>query len=113
MPSVVEVFTSKGSLTHQRVQLTSLSIRHPQQDPTPPSYFEDFLNTPSVQNALGVNLNYTTSNDLVGLAFQDVGDIVYPSFVKDLETNLGNGVRVALFYGDAEFICNWLGGEAG
>lgn len=34
-------------------------IRHPYDDPTPPSYFPDYLNLASVQNALGVSLNYT------------------------------------------------------
>lgn len=37
-------------------------IRHPSDDPTPPSYFVDYLNQAKVQNAIGVNLNYTDSN---------------------------------------------------
>jgi len=39
-------------------------------DPTPPTYFEDYLNLASVQNALGVNLNYTDSNSDIYWAFQ-------------------------------------------
>jgi len=37
---------------------------------------------------------------------------VYPNFLADLENLLAAGVRVALFYGDADYICNWFGGEA-
>ncbi|KAI7482758.1 peptidase S10, serine carboxypeptidase [Hortaea werneckii] len=87
-------------------------IRHPSNDPTPPSYFEDYLNTAFVQNALGVSLNYTTSNSDIYWAFQDTGDFIYSNFLEDLETILDLGVRVNLFYGDADYICNWFGGEA-
>jgi hypothetical protein len=76
-------------------------------DPTPPSYFVDYLNLASTQNALGVNLNYSeTANEEVYYAFQQTGDFVYPNFLEDLEMLLANDVRVALFYGDADYICN-------
>ncbi|KAL6721823.1 hypothetical protein ACLMJK_000928 [Lecanora helva] len=87
-------------------------IRHPYEDPTPPPYFEDYLNLASVQNALGVNLNYTESNADVSYAFQQTGDFAYPNFITDLETILNNSVRIALYHGDADYICNWFGGEA-
>ncbi|KAI9832744.1 MAG: hypothetical protein M1826_001303 [Phylliscum demangeonii] len=88
-------------------------IRHPINDPTPPSYFRNYLNQPSIQNALGVKLNYTAfSNDEIYFAFQRSGDFVYQNFLDDLEYLLDLDVRVALFYGDADYICNWFGGEA-
>ncbi|KAL8736019.1 MAG: hypothetical protein Q9166_000581 [cf. Caloplaca sp. 2 TL-2023] len=87
-------------------------IRHPYDDPTPPTYFNDYLNKANVQNALGVNLNYTQSNNDVSYAFQITGDFAYPNFIEDLEMILDNNVRVALFYGDADYICNWFGGQA-
>ena len=88
-------------------------IRHPLRDPTPPTYFEGFLNLASTQEALGVNINYTSdSSDAVGLGFYYTGDFVFPVFKTDLEEILDNGVRVALYHGDADFICNWFGGEA-
>lgn len=82
-------------------------IRHPLDDPTPPSYFMDYLNLDSTRAALGVNLNYSGSNNEVYYAFQRTGDIVYPNFLEDVEMLLKNDVRVALFYGDADYICNW------
>lgn len=87
-------------------------IRHPYDDPTPPSYFNDYLNKASVQNAIGVNLNYTQSNNDVAYAFANTGDFAYPNFIPDLEMILNNSVRVSLIYGDADYICNWFGGQA-
>ena len=37
-------------------------IRHPSDDPTPPPYLTPYLNQAHVQSAIGVDLNYTTSN---------------------------------------------------
>lgn len=93
-------------------RLTFCSIRHPYEDPTPPTYFADYLNLASTQDALGVNLNYTESNDDVYYAFQKTGDFSYPNFLTDLESILNNSVRVALYHGDADYICNWFGGQA-
>ncbi|KKY21045.1 putative peptidase s10 serine carboxypeptidase [Diplodia seriata] len=88
-------------------------IRHPYDDPTPPDYFADFLNLASTQEALGVNINYTSTNSrYVNAGFQSTGDFVFPDFKADLEWILAQNVRVALQYGDADYICNWLGGEA-
>ena len=75
-------------------------IRHPYADPTPPEYFVDYLNTAQVQNALGVNLNYTESNNDVYYAFQSTGDFIYNNFFSDLEDILASGVRVSLY-------CKW------
>lgn len=66
-------------------------IRHPRNDPTPPTYFIDYLNLASTQEAIGVNLNYTSdSSSQVGLGFGDTGDFVYPGFLADLEEILNN-----------------------
>ena len=88
-------------------------IRHPFRDPIPPKYFIDYLNQAQIQNAIGVDLNYTSfSNPAVTFAFLQTGDLVYTSFLEDLEQLLEAGVNVALYYGDADYICNWFGGEA-
>lgn len=87
-------------------------IRHPIDDPTPPEYFVDYLNSAPVQKALGVNYNYTESNGDIYFQFQNTGDFVYPNFLQDLNSMLSEGVRVSLYYGDADYICNWFGGQA-
>jgi carboxypeptidase C (cathepsin A) len=79
----------------------------------PPEYFIEFLNLTSTQNALGVDMNYTAdSSSTVASAFAEIGDFVFPQFIHELEGLLAAGVRLALYYGDADYICNWLGGEA-
>jgi carboxypeptidase C (cathepsin A) len=70
------------------------------------------LNLPKVQQALGVDTNYTQSNNEIYYAFQNTGDFVYPNFIEDIEQLLNNSVRVTMVYGDADYICNWFGGEA-
>lgn len=87
-------------------------IRHPADDPTPPQNFLAYLEQPAVKNALGVDLNYTMSNNPVYFAFQQTGDQAWPNFLADLEEILDLPVRVTLIYGDADYICNWFGGEA-
>ncbi|KAI0472984.1 peptidase [Xylariaceae sp. FL0804] len=79
----------------------------------PPEPWVDYLNTASVQDAIGVDINYTsTSSTQVYTGFDYTGDFVYASVLADLERVLDSGVRVALIYGDADYICNWLGGQA-
>ena len=63
-------------------------------------------------NAIGVDLNYSKSNDAVLQAFRRNGDVVLPGFLEDIERVLSYNVRVALVYGDADYTCNWFGGEA-
>ncbi|KAI4908851.1 hypothetical protein J4E90_008588 [Alternaria incomplexa] len=86
-------------------------IRHTYEDPTPPSNYGDYLNLAEIQDALGVTLNYSGSNGIY-YAFQNTGDFIYPNFRLDLEYLLSQDVRVSLAYGDADYICNWFGGEA-
>ena len=88
-------------------------IRHPLNDPTPPTHFIDYLNLASTQQALGVDLNYTHDFSVpVGRGFFLSGDESYRQSLPALERILNNGVRVALTYGDADYICNWFGGQA-
>ncbi|PTU23793.1 hypothetical protein P175DRAFT_0428594 [Aspergillus ochraceoroseus IBT 24754] len=91
-------------------------IRHPYDvrlaDPTPPGYFVSYLQEDDVMNAIGVNINYTESNADIYYAFQQTGDFVWPNFIEDLEEILTYPVRVSLIYGDADYICNWFGGQA-
>ncbi|KAJ4243791.1 hypothetical protein NW757_011009 [Fusarium falciforme] len=76
----------------------------------PPNYWRPWLNTAPVQDALGVSLNYTSSN-LLYTAFTLSGDFAI-GYLKDIEKLLEMDVQVALVFGDADYICNWRGGEA-
>ena len=81
-------------------------------DPFPPSTYLDYLNGADVQSAIGVAINYTQSNDAVAQAFKSTGDMERGDSVAQLAYVLSLGVRVALIYGDRDYLCNWLGGEA-
>lgn len=76
-----------------------------------PAYLE-YLNSAPLQKSIGAPLNYTESNDMIFYLFQETGDIVRGTQIASLGHLLALGVRVALLYGDADYICNWYGGEA-
>lgn len=79
----------------------------------PPAAFPEYLNIGKVQQALGVNTNYTSpSNSEVTASFWFTGDLVRSYILQDFIELIDSGVRVALIYGDADYICNWYGGEA-
>lgn len=81
-------------------------------DPFPPPFYSLYLNQPHVQAALGVPLNYTSSSGAVSNAFRGIGDYPRPGWVGDLAYLLDNGIKVHLMYGDRDYACHWLGGEA-
>ncbi|KAF2208241.1 hypothetical protein CERZMDRAFT_71048 [Cercospora zeae-maydis SCOH1-5] len=120
IPAVAAICAEAGAMCRDNVEglyyayggRGTYDIRHPSDDPTPESYYGDYLNQAEVQNAIGVDLNYTNSNSDIYWQFQSTGDFIYPNFLEDLEEILSSGVRVALMYGDADYICNWFGGEA-
>ncbi|KAL8766182.1 MAG: hypothetical protein Q9209_006947 [Squamulea sp. 1 TL-2023] len=80
--------------------------------PFPPSTYLEYLNTPELQSAIGVAVNYTESNSAVANAFLQTGDYERGDQITQLGYLLSLGVRVALIYGDRDYICNWQGGEA-
>lgn len=71
-----------------------------------------YLHQPWVQRALGVPLNWTQSSSAVARAFRSIGDYSRPAWLEDLTYLLGKGVKVALVYGDRDYACDWISGEA-
>ncbi|KAF4458838.1 carboxypeptidase [Fusarium albosuccineum] len=84
----------------------------PYADPFPPMTFQEYLNQAEVQRAIGAPINYTMSNTNVFYEFAETGDIARDGNIPRLAALLNQGVRVGLVYGDRDYICNWLGGEA-
>ncbi|KKZ61151.1 carboxypeptidase S1 like B [[Emmonsia] crescens] len=80
--------------------------------PFPTPFYKGWLNQEHVQAALGVPLNWTQSNSAVSKAFRSIGDYPRPGWVEDLAFLLENNIKVSLIYGDRDFACNWMGGEA-
>lgn len=88
-------------------------VTAPQNSPFPPQYYNGFLNQAWVQTALGVPLNYTESDSAVFAAFiMQTGDWSRGGTLSDLGSVLDSGIKVAMVYGDRDYLCNWLVGEA-
>ncbi|KAI9806054.1 MAG: hypothetical protein M1833_004461 [Piccolia ochrophora] len=87
-------------------------IAHKVPDPFPPSTYLEYLNSGEFLEAIGSSINYTEVNSIVGGAFMSTGDYERGAHVDDLAYLLSRNIRVALIYGDRDYSCNWLGGEA-
>jgi carboxypeptidase C (cathepsin A) len=78
----------------------------------PPKWAAGYLNSAEVQQALGVPLNFTGGSAVIMTTFNKTGDFVRGKQLAQLGNLLDRGVKVALVYGDRDYQCNWLGGEA-
>lgn len=87
-------------------------ITHKLPDSFPPSFYLDYLNNADVQAGIGAMVNYTESNPAVQQAFLQTGDYERGNQIDQISYLLSLGVRVALIYGDRDYVCNWAGGEA-
>ncbi|KAK0124304.1 hypothetical protein ONS95_009275 [Cadophora gregata] len=87
-------------------------IAHYIPDPFPPSTYLEYLNTASVQAAIGSPVNFTQTNQEVISAFTSTGDYERNDLIPEIAKLLKAGIRVGFMYGDRDYICNWLGGEA-
>ncbi|KAF7924148.1 uncharacterized protein EAE97_010760 [Botrytis byssoidea] len=87
-------------------------ISHNLPDSFPPSTYLEYLNTADFQSAIGSPVNYTETNLQVVAAFTSTGDYERKSYVPEIAALVNSGIHVGLMYGDRDYICNWLGGEA-
>ncbi|GAD94308.1 serine carboxypeptidase [Paecilomyces variotii No. 5] len=82
-------------------------------DPFPYEFYVDYLNTPAVQAAIGAYVNFTESSNAVWLAFSSTGDDGRrANTTQDVAALLAQDIAVVMYAGDADYNCNWLGGEA-
>ncbi|EER29141.1 Serine carboxypeptidase family protein [Coccidioides posadasii C735 delta SOWgp] len=81
-------------------------------NPVSPLTYLEYLNMPEVQSAIGSRVNFTESSSTVFDAFLNAGDYSRGEYTSTLASLLDSGVRVALMYGDRDYICNWFGGQA-
>ncbi|MCJ1372478.1 hypothetical protein MMC20_003703 [Loxospora ochrophaea] len=102
--NVIGPYQSSGRDVYDVSQMTP--------DPFPPSTYLEYLNSANVQAAIGAVINYTESSTAVANAFESTGDYERGDHIAQMSYLLSLGVRVALVYGDRDYICNWLGGEA-
>lgn len=87
-------------------------VRELTPDPFPYEYYVDYLNTPEVLTAIGAYQNFSESNNAVYYAFTATGDDNREDgTVEALQKLLKQGVAITMYHGDADYNCNWLGGE--
>ncbi|KAJ1025015.1 hypothetical protein NDA18_004301 [Ustilago nuda] len=87
-------------------------IRELSPDPFPYTYYVDYLNTPAVQKAIGALQNFSESSPTTSNAFGNTGDDGRESgTIQDVRSLLDQGVQVVMYAGDADYNCNWLGGQ--
>ncbi|KAJ2740893.1 hypothetical protein GGI20_005550, partial [Coemansia sp. BCRC 34301] len=71
-----------------------------------------FLNNPKTQQELGAEVNFfATCSQKVHLGFMLAGDVPKP-FHLEIPPLLSAGIRVLIYAGDADWICNWYGNKA-
>jgi hypothetical protein len=87
-------------------------VAHPKADPFPPPYMYGYLTESTVLAALGVPVNFSESSKAVAMTFQGTFDIIHGGFLQSIGYLLDSGVKVHMMYGDRDYPCNWVGGEA-
>ncbi|CAD0109236.1 unnamed protein product [Aureobasidium uvarum] len=88
----------------QKSNLSVYDIRVKNPSPDPSNAYLEYLNTASVQEAIGARVNYTTSSSAVMNAFVMTGDSIRGGQIQEIANLLRAGVRVSLMYGDADYI---------
>ncbi|KAJ2390810.1 hypothetical protein GGI05_003121 [Coemansia sp. RSA 2603] len=73
---------------------------------------DTYLNSPAVQKELGAEVKkFVSCSDKVNYGFSLNGDLMKP-FHQEIPPLLEDGIRVLIYAGDADFICNWYGNKA-
>lgn len=78
----------------------------------PSNAYLEYLNSKEVLDGIGSPVNFTVTSSTVVQEFTQAGDHQRDGFVPDYAALLAEGIRVSFIYGDRDYICNWLGGEA-
>ncbi|KAG8847810.1 hypothetical protein FRB96_001398 [Tulasnella sp. 330] len=78
-------------------------------DPLPSFGYINYLQQPKIQKAIGAEVKYSECNANVFDSFVKSGD-----FTRTLLPQLGaladSKLKMLVWYGDADYICNWVGG---
>lgn len=82
-------------------------------DPFPYEFYVAYLNSPVVQAGIGAFQNFSEYANAVGTDFGTTGDDGRESHtIEDMRSLIEQNVTVMMYTGDADYNCNWLGGEA-
>ncbi|PYH92089.1 putative carboxypeptidase S1 [Aspergillus ellipticus CBS 707.79] len=84
-------------------------IREPSDDPYPPQTYVTYLRNETVMKAIGAREEYQECPDAPADKFSSTGDNSR-TFLPTLSAVVQTGINVLLWAGDADWICNWVGG---
>jgi carboxypeptidase C (cathepsin A) len=86
-------------------------IRASSNDPNPPETYVSYLQSSKVQTAIGAKQKYQECPNAPYNAIANTGDDAR-SFLPALSQVVQSGIPVLLWAGDADWICNYMGGFA-
>lgn len=73
-------------------------------DPFPPTFYVDYLNSPTLQAAIGAYVNFSESSSTVGNAFGSTGDDDrIDGTIAAVRSLVADGLTVTLYAGDADY----------
>ncbi|KAG2236692.1 Alpha/Beta hydrolase protein [Thamnidium elegans] len=73
---------------------------------------QKYLNRPEVKKEVGANVDkYESCNMQINFRFQMAGDWMRP-YVNEVPDLLEDDIKVLIYAGDADYICNWMGNKA-
>ena len=78
----------------------------------PYDFYPEYLNQQHILEAIGAYVNYSDSSLVIFHTFYDTGDDGrVDNTIQDVKMIVENGVYMVEYAGDADYNCNWLGGE--
>lgn len=73
---------------------------------------QTYLNRPEVMKEIGAQVEkYESCNMQINFRFQMAGDWMRP-YVDEVPGLLEDDIKILIYAGDADFICNWMGNKA-
>jgi len=73
---------------------------------------QKYLNIPAVKEEVGAETDkYESCNMQINFRFQMAGDWMRP-YVNEVPKLLEDDIKILIYAGDADFICNWMGNKA-
>lgn len=78
----------------------------------PYDFYPEYLNQQHILEAIGASVNYSDGSLVIFHTFDDTGDDGrVDNTIQDVRMLVENGVYMVEYAGDADYNCNWLGGE--
>ncbi|KIK29406.1 hypothetical protein PISMIDRAFT_480498 [Pisolithus microcarpus 441] len=74
----------------------------------PPQYYSEYLSIESVKKQIGAETAYTNCSNEAYFKIIKTGDFAR-TFLPDLSQLANSGLKILIWAGDVDIICNWLG----